>query len=218
MSAGWRRCGATASSSATPDGTFSLPRDYPTACAMREGRGGRESARVTLLDPHALEKQANYLGPTWLDRVGDQFSELGFGQEARAAKGERTAFLEQHGIGQSRDGASLSPGDTTKHLRDLERRGILNRVERETGRVPHFARDGAEVNGVFAKRVIGAERSFALILQDRTAALVPWRAGVDRAMGQHVSGRVNGRDFNFSYGQEAQKANARVPGLGLGRY
>ena len=88
------------------DGTFYLPHDYPTQVAMREGRGGRESARVTLIDPHSLERQAEYPGPTWLDRMADgredrsQMRGEGFGAEVSKAWKQRETTLEKLGLGE----------------------------------------------------------------------------------------------------------------------
>lgn len=99
------------------DGTFYLPHDYPTQVAMREGRGGRESARVTLIDPHALERQAEYQGPTWLDRMADgredksQLRGEGFGAEIGKAWKQREATLEKLGLGErGPDGFQAMPG------------------------------------------------------------------------------------------------------------
>ena len=92
---------------------------------------------------------------------------------------------------------------------------MLRRIERETDRVPHVARDGDAVGGVYAKRVRMAERSFAVIFQERGAVLVPWRAEMDRALNQLVAGRVNGRVFDFKVGREAEKAlKMMTPWLG----
>lgn len=42
----------------------------------------------------------------------------------------------------------------------------------------------------------------------------PWRADMDRALNQFVSGSVNGRGFDFKYGREVEKALQRSLGLG----
>jgi hypothetical protein len=90
---------------------------------------------------------------------------------------------------------------------------LLQRIERDTGRVPHFARDGDRVVGVFVQRVRMAERSFAVLVHERSATLVPWRAEMDRAANQMMTGRVNGRSFDFKFGREAEKVKTLSPWL-----
>jgi hypothetical protein len=207
----------------TADGAFHLPADYEQRVLAREGRGGRERAEVTMLDPHTVERQAGYEGPTWLDRVAEgiedrgQLRAAGFGRQVHAALVQRDETLKALGLAQE-DGRDLvlAP-DWQDRLRGMEQDRLRERIERDTGRVPHFARDGERVHGVFVSRVHAAEQSYALIVQDRTATLAPWRPEMDRALNQFVSGHVNGREFDFKYGREPEKALKLAKGLDLGR-
>ena len=206
----------------TVDGEFHLPADYAERVRRIEGRGGRESAKVHVLDPHSLEKQAVYRGPTWLDRMasgGEDRSQLryeGFGEEARVAWLRREETLRSLGLGVDAPDGFHTTADWQKQLKRMERADLLQKIERDTGRVPHIARDGDRVEGVFASRIHAADKSYALILQERTATLAPWRAEMDRALNQFVSGRVNGRDFDFNYGREAEKSLSKGLMKGLG--
>jgi hypothetical protein len=205
------------------DGTFRLPEDYPARVAAREGLGGRESASVTLIDPHSLERQAEYPGPTWLDRMADgaedrsQFRHEGFGRQVSEAWKQRETNLEKLGLGEQR-GDGFHPAEGWRdHLATIEERALRDRIERETGRVVHFARDGERVAGLFTSRIHLAEQSYALIEHDRTATLAPWRPEMDRALNQFVSGSVNDRGFDFQYGRGVEKEITRSLGLDLGR-
>ena len=190
-------------------GRFHLPRDFEAQVLVREGRGGRESARVQLLDPHALRTQRDYLGPTWLDRVLDgqehlaEPAQTGFGREMR----EHLVGREEHlsGLGLLEAGGVLVE-DWRDQLEALERKTILDRLERETGRVSHFAREGEKVHGIYVGRVLAGEGSFALIQQERTATLAPWRPELERARNQVIVGRVEGPQFDFQMGRAAEKA------------
>ncbi|MEZ5962185.1 MAG: DUF3363 domain-containing protein [Hyphomonadaceae bacterium] len=204
------------------DGTFYLPHDYPAQVAMREGRGGRESARVTLIDPHALDRQAEYPGPTWLDRVADgredrsQMRDEGFGAEVGNAWKQRESTLEKLGLGErERDGFQAAPG-WRDSLASFEQEGLRDRIERDTGRVTHFARDGERVHGLYTGRIHLAEQSFALIEHDRTATLAPWRPAMDRALNQFVAGQVKGMSFDFKYGRGVEKEITKALGLDIG--
>ena len=204
------------------DGTFYLPHDYPTQVAMREGRGGRESARVTLIDPHALDRQAEYPGPTWLDRMADgredksQMRGEGFGAEIGKAWKQREATLEKLGLGErGPDGFQAMPG-WRDSLTSLEQDALRDRIERDTARVARFAREGERVHGLYTGRIHLAEQSFALIEHDRTATLTPWRPAMDRALNQVVAGQVKGMSFDFKYGRGAEKEITKALGLDIG--
>jgi hypothetical protein len=209
----------------TLGGEFHLPPDYAERVRRIEGRGERESAKLQVLDPHSLEKQATYRGPTWLDRMasgGEDRSQLryeGFGDEARVAWLKREETLKSLGLGVDAPDGFHTTTDWQKQLKRIERGDLLQKIERDTGRVPHIARDGDRVEGVFASRIHTADKTYALILQERAATLAPWRAEMDRALNQFVSGRVNGRDFDFNYGREVEKSLSKglLKGLGSDR-
>jgi type IV secretory pathway VirD2 relaxase len=213
-----RRVGIVERSS---DGVFRLPADYEAKVRQYEGRGARQDVRLTLLDPHSLERQTNYRGPTWLDRISlglediSQLKREHFGREVREAWENRARTLDSMGIARHGDDRLHGEQDWQRQLRQIEREDLLKRIERDTGRVPHFARDGDRVAGVFAQRIRAAERGFAVIFHGRSATLVPWRAEMERASNQLIAGRVNERGFDFKVGREAEKAmKAMTPWLG----
>jgi hypothetical protein len=205
------------------DGTFRLPEDYLARVAARESVGGRESARVSLLDPHPLDRQVGYEGPTWLDRMAhgiedrSQLRDAGFGAEARAAWKGRETTLERLGLGERNDDGFHTVDGWREHLSRMELQGLRDRIERDTGRVAHVAHGGERVVGVYTSRIHGAERSYAVIEHGRTATLAPWRPEMDRALNQFVSGRVTDRGFDFRYGREVEQAIRRTKGLGFDR-
>lgn len=205
------------------DGTFHLPDDYHARVAAREGLGGRESARVTLLDPHPLARQAEYRGPTWLDRMAEgiedrsQFRQEGFGKDVSEAWKRRETTLEKLGLGETRADGFHPALDWRGALSTIEEKAVRDRIERDTGRVPHFARDGDSVHGLYTGRIHMAEQSYALIERADhrfSSTLVPWRPEMDRALNQLVSGRVNGRDFDFKYGKGVEKEIAKALSIG----
>ncbi|MFT3728627.1 MAG: DUF3363 domain-containing protein [Terricaulis sp.] len=204
-------------------GTFHLSDDYRSRVAAREGLGGRESARVTLLDPHSLARQADYRGPTWLDRMAEgiedrsQFRQEGFGKDVSEAWKRRETTLEKLGLGESRADGFHPAQDWRGALSTMEEKAVRDRIERDTGRVPHFARDGDSVHGLYTGRIHMAEQSYALIERADhrfSSTLVPWRPEMDRALNQLVSGRVNGRDFDFKYGKGVEKEIAKALSIG----
>ncbi len=204
------------------EGEFFLAPDHETRVRRHEGRGGRESARIELLDPRSIETQIEHEGPTWLDRMASHREDRnlwrleGFGKEASDALKSRFEVLEELGLGQNtREGFAPEPS-WYERLQEMELEATLERIERDTGRVAHFARDGDIVEGLYKERIRTGERSHGLIEHDRTATLVPWRPEMDRALNQYVSGEVNGRDFNFDYGREVQERLQRELSRGYG--
>jgi len=73
--------------------------------------------------------------------------------------------------------------------------------------------NGEHARGLYTRRIHGAERSFAVLEYGRAAALVPWRAEMDRVLNRFMAGQVNDRGLDFKYGRDVEKALAR--GLGL---
>lgn len=203
------------------DGSFRLPDNYLDRVLARENLGGRESAKVKLMDPHAIERQANYHGPTWLDRMADDLEDKSqlryehFGAEVRDAWKQRATLLKGLGLGDHQRDGFHTVDDWHERLAQMELKSIRDRLERDTGRVTHFARDGERVEGVFTSRIHGAQQSWALIEHDRTATCVPWRKEMDRAFNQAVSGRVNAQNFDFKYGRDVAKDISRGKGFGL---
>ncbi|HRE45602.1 MAG TPA: DUF3363 domain-containing protein [Terricaulis sp.] len=200
----------------TKDGWFILPADYEAQVLAREGRGGRQAIEIRVLDSQPLEKQIGYQGPTWLDRSDqDPIPPRGFGLEALNAFDDRMAQLRDWGLA-TKDYGRLAPAPGShRTLREWERDDMRQKIERQTGRTPHFAQDGERVEGIFASRIHKTGKSFALILQDRTATLVPWKPAMDRAFNQLISGQVNGQELDFKYGREAAKTLGLKLGLGI---
>jgi hypothetical protein len=201
------------------NGVFHLPEDYEAKIMRREGRGGRESAGITLLDRHSLQTQESYRGPTLLDSIGEsridlsQLRDSGFGRELLEGLEKRKIMLRELGLGHDRSNGFYVNGDAGERLRRMEQDGLKQMVEQETGRVPHFASDGERVHGLFVSRVHGANQTFALIVNGETATLAPWRPEMDRALNQFVSGTVRGRGFDFKSEKAVEKSIAK--GLGI---
>jgi hypothetical protein len=203
-------------------GAFYLPEDYLARAAARETLGGRESARVTLLDPQSLERQVGYYGPTWLDRLADgaddqaQIRHEGFGRDVLLAWRQRQAALAKLGLGEPRDDGFYLAQGWRDRLLEFETKALIEQIERDSGRVAHFACEGERVEGVYASRIRTAEQSYALIERDRTVTLTPWRAELDRALNQYVAGQIRDRALAFAYGPNAETAINRALGLDLG--
>jgi type IV secretory pathway VirD2 relaxase len=202
------------------DGAFRIPADYEARVLQREARTGSENARIELIDRHAIGTQETYRGPTLLDRIGDGSFDLsqlrrdGFGQELLRSWEHRKSTLRDLDLGRDSDGGFAFKPSSERALQELEREGLCAGVERETGRVAHFACDGDVVHGLFVSRIHAAQRSFALIVHGDTATFAPWRPEMDRALNQIVSGRVQGNNFDFLFGRDIERSVSERLGVG----
>jgi hypothetical protein len=191
-------------------GNFTLPSNYLDRALAREGQGGRESARVSLIDPHSVENQIRYRGPTWLDRLSDgeadsaQLGRTGFGGKVRDALSQRETALR-----------GIEPDQRRDHLVELEYRDLAARIERQTGKAVIFAQEGDKVQGLYQGRIIMAERSYAMIERDHNVQLAPWRPEMDRARHQQIVGQVRDYQLDFKYGKAAERTLKRGLGLGI---
>lgn len=144
---------------------------HALACARSE------PWNVRRIDRHALKTQEQYRGPALLDRALEGRLDLsqaradGFGRDLMESAAQRQETLRQLGLWRDTEAGFVVDKDIARNLRRLERQNLLIQVERESGRVAHFARDNDRVQGVFVSRIHGAERSFAVI-EHRKAGVV----------------------------------------------
>jgi type IV secretory pathway VirD2 relaxase len=199
---------------------FRLPGDFAVQVERHEGRGGRRAAQIDLLDPHRIETQIDYLGPTWLDRLafgpheGARIAPGGLRADLLGALARRLERLAARGLVQMRDGGLQPRPGWRDDLRSIERAAIRAEAERETGRAARFAAPGDIVTGCVLRKFHGGEQIFALVAdaasdRDAIARIVPWRRELDAARGRYVTGRVGDAGFTFWPDRERGRGAAR---------
>jgi hypothetical protein len=138
-----------------------------------------------------------------------QVADEGFGKELRQAWAQRGSTLKRLGLTREVEGEIELVPTWRKQLQDMERDDLRQRIERDTGLVPHFAHDGERVQGIFVARIHAHECAYALIADDPTATLAPWRPEMDRALNQFIVGEVHGDQFEFNFGRGVEKSLAK---------
>jgi type IV secretory pathway VirD2 relaxase len=183
-----------------------IPQDgIVRTAASRSGRW----ANLRILSDLSLADQVRAMGATWLDRelVSREKTPLalaGFGAETREALEQRADRLVQEGLARRRGQQLVFASDL---LGTLERRGVADAaraIAAETGLSHRIVEDGQRFNGLYQRRMTLASGRFALIVNETNAefALVPWRPGVDRAVGKTVLATLRGRTVQWSLGSE----------------
>ncbi len=160
---------------------------------------GQHRAALAVRSDLSLKQQISADGATWLDRqlvtrAPLPLSDGGFGSDVRQALGDRAEYLAEQGLG-TRDGnGHFSPIRNLLHrLRDREVAATGQRLAAETGLTPHphvpgELAAGLPVSGTYRKRLTLASGRFAMIDDGLGFQLVPWSPGLERHLGQAVSG------------------------------
>jgi type IV secretory pathway VirD2 relaxase len=141
----------------------------------------------------ALAQQVTANGATWLDRqlVGRApapLAEAGFGVEVRGALSQRADWLATQRLAR-RDGRRLVfAQDLIETLRRRDLAAATAKIAADTGLDHRPATTGETISGVVRRRVTLASGRFAMIDDGLGFSLVPWRAELERGLGQSVSG------------------------------
>ena len=160
---------------------------------------GQQSAALAVRSDLRLEQQIGADGATWLDRqliarAPPPLADGGFGGDVRQALGERAEYLVKQGLG-TRDGTGQFSAvrNLLERLRDREIAATGQRLAAETGLTPHphvpgELAAGLSVSGTYRQRLTLASGRFAMIDDGLGFQLVPWSPGLERHLGQGVSG------------------------------
>jgi type IV secretory pathway VirD2 relaxase len=191
------------------DGRWRVPADLVSQGSAHDAqRSAGPDVRVVSELP--IDRQVRAVGSTWLDRqlVGDPaaITDQGFGIEVRSALRARLAFLVDAGLAERRAGKVVLRGNLLATLRDRELAEVGRRLESELGLRYQPTTDGQRVTGAYRRSMSLVSGRVALLETDRGFALVPWRAVLDRRIGQVISGVVRGASVSWDFG--------RSPGVG----
>lgn len=190
------------------DGTWTIPPDYLGQTeAFERKRSRAHPVQWQTVSTKSLEQLVAVKGATWLDRElvrgsHQDWTQAGFGQEARAALERRRVWLMQEGF-------AFADGHRTTYpprmLEDLQRRELATTVARLSAelRLPYSeTRRGERIEGVFKRKVDLASGRFAVIEKSREFTLVPWRPVLEKQLGKQVSGIMRGDEISWSLGRQ----------------
>ncbi|NYF32536.1 DUF3363 domain-containing protein [Sphingopyxis sp. JAI108] len=161
-----------------------------------EGRDGTERTSLAVRSDLPLAAQISAGGATWLDRRivgGDKnVAAAGFGAEVGRAMDARSEWLEGEGLLRRTGGRLVPAPGLIDTLRRRELGEAAAAIAARTGLSHRAAAPGEAVGGIYRERVTLASGRFAMIDDGLGFQLVPWRPALDRHLGKHLAGSVNG--------------------------
>ncbi|MBB4659331.1 DUF3363 domain-containing protein [Parvularcula dongshanensis] len=196
-----------------PSGTdWRVPDDYLQRIEARLAkRAQSRPVEIETLTAEPLDKLATARGVTWLDRVlageaepgtiaAQCLPRQGFGREVQDALRQRAdRLVEQDHAVRGEDGSVQLRRGFLRRLEREELAHVAGNIERETGRRYVPTGDGGSIEGVYARSVELQSGRYALIENERSFHLVPWRDVLERARGREVSGVMRGRSISWSF-------------------
>lgn len=184
------------------DGSWRIPSDYlERVRRLQERRAGRYGAEVQVESWARTSDQINASGLTWLDQVPESDEPaIGFAGDVSGALEQRRLRLMERGI-INHENDQL----TREKLEQLRQTGLHTmaaELSEQLGKEYTPLPTRGTIEGVFRTAVVRPEGKFAVIERERSFALAPWRAVMERARGQAISGVVKGGNISWTFGRK----------------
>jgi Protein of unknown function (DUF3363) len=152
--------------------------------------------RLQLLSPIEIADQIPYDGPTWLDRVLFTPERLhvvpaGFGGEVNQALADRSRWLVQQGLADTRADGSVTPKPGAPALlRQRETDRLARTLSGQLNAAYLPPEMGEPVSGVYDGSITTPTGKLAVIRNQDTFTLAPWRPALEPMRGQAVTGLI----------------------------
>ena len=140
-----------------------------------------------------IERQARVIGATWLDQLiggGRGLGNLGFGAEAKQAMQQRADFLTEQGLAERR-------GQHMILARNLEVTQAAKGIAADTGLEHRAVADGQRVAGIYRRSVMLASGRYAMLDDDMSFSLVPWKPVIEQRLGQQLAATMRGSGISW---------------------
>jgi Protein of unknown function (DUF3363) len=152
--------------------------------------------RLQVLSLVGIADQIDYDGPTWLDGVLFTPERLyvapsGFGGELNKALADRSRWLVQHELADTRADGGVSPRPNAPgRLRQGEANRLVRTISDQLKAVyvPHEM--GERVSGVYDGSITTPTGRLAIIRNQDTFTLSPWRPALEPMRGRAVTGLI----------------------------
>jgi Protein of unknown function (DUF3363) len=156
----------------------------------------KSTPRLQVLSPVELARQIDYDGPTWLDRAliaRDHLraSPAGFGTELNQALANRGRWLADQKLADTGvDGAVSPKPQMLPLLRQRESARLAQTLSRQLNsiHVPH--EPGSRVSGVYDRSISTPTGKLAVIRNEDTFTLAPWKPALEPMRGREVVGLI----------------------------
>ncbi len=198
---------ATGKIARSPEGTWTIAPDHLERVRDFERHRARNAPVIlAMLSRLSIEQQIGTDGATWLDReltatTPALLRDSGFGKEMHLALNRRTAWLLSQGLAAEEHSGVVYRANLLAILqrRELVRAGA--QLADDLGLRHVEAPPRARIEGVYRRYVDLASGRFALITQEKSFMLVPWRAVLERSRGLEVSGVARGDTISWTIGR-----------------
>jgi type IV secretory pathway VirD2 relaxase len=190
------------------DGSWTIAADHVERVAAYEQRRLRDHpVDVELLSSRPIEQLGRLNAATWLDRelIADSslaIRDAGFGREVRSTLTIRRHWLIEQELA---DGDAAYVKLRANALTILQRRELLRVAgELADGLGKSFVEvpSGGAIEGRLVRQVDLASGRLALVEKSREFTLVPWRAVLEKRIGQQVSGIMRNDGINWRFGRD----------------
>jgi hypothetical protein len=152
--------------------------------------------KLQVLSPVELERHAAYDGPTWLDQAilakwRPDASTRGFAAEVDSGLDARGRWLVARQLAESAPGGDIVPkSDMMRRLRQSETQRLAEDLSRRLNASYLPVESGRQIAGVYERSITTPTGKLAVIRQQDTFTLAPWRAGLEPYKGRAVTGMI----------------------------
>ena len=160
--------------------------------------------RLEVLSTVELKHLPTYDGPTWLDRalLGHQpiqESTRGFAAELKNALAARAEWLVREGLARRiQTGEIAIKPQLLAALRQREMQRLATALSRELGAAYLPQEAGTRIVGIYERSVSTPSGRLAIIRQEDTFTLAPWRPSLEPMRGRAVTGIVTPSRVSWS--------------------
>jgi hypothetical protein len=152
--------------------------------------------KLQVLSPVELDGHATYDGPTWLDQAilskwRPDASTRGFATEVDSALAARGRWLVARQLAEAAPGGDIAPkSDMMRRLRQSETQRLAEDLSRRLNASYLPAEPGRQIAGVYERSITTPTGKLAVIRQQDTFTLAPWRPGLEPFKGRAVMGMI----------------------------
>ena len=152
--------------------------------------------RVQVLSPVELERHAAYDGPTWLDQAilskwRPDASARGFAAEVDSALAARGRWLVARQLAEAAPAGDIVPKpDMMRRLRQAETERLAGDLSRRLNASYLPAEPGRQIAGIYERSITTPTGKLAVIRQQDTFTLAPWRPALEPFKGRAVMGMI----------------------------
>jgi hypothetical protein len=186
------------------DAQWRIPPDF-AALARRFDRDRSEGLSVHVRSTLPMQQQVRAVAATWLDRQLLQTDQVvsgqGFGAEIRSALRERSEFLIEKGFASRQGQRVVLMGNLLSTLRDQEIAAAGRELGQRAALTYRPAGEGSRISGIYCRDVKLVSGRYAMVQQEQSFTLVPWRQVLEKRLGQSLSGLVRRGDVSWDFGR-----------------